>query len=213
MEATQNCPSLMTRPRATQCATSRSGHPWRLGAARFLPALAAVLLATGLCDRAAGGEPPGGMAEISLLTGFSKANLELQDAYELVPVVLRLGWELPRGWRFNLEPYVGHVLSPSHRQEFGCSLFLRWSRPVCTPSLRVFVEAGSGPMALLVDTHEQSTDFNFISQAGAGCAYEFRPGWRVEAGYRRWHVSNAGLDHPNSGVDGNAFLVGLTRAF
>ena len=150
---------------------------------------------------------------MGLFTGFSKANLELQDAYELVPIVVRIGWDLPRGLRLNLEPYVGHVLSPSARQEFGCSLFLRWSHALRVPSLRLFLEAGSGPMALLADTHEQSTDFNFISQVGAGFAYELRAGWCVEAGYRRWHISNAGLGHPNSGIDGGTFLVGLTRAF
>lgn len=64
-----------------------------------------------------------------------------------------------------------------------------------------------------LETREQETQFNFIDQAGAGLVFSLKASLDLELGYRFWHISNAGIRHPNSGINGHAVHVGTTVRF
>jgi len=161
---------------------------------------------------------------MSVLGGFSKANLDGQEHYEHCPVILRftldprpvtrkVGLELSENWDFNIEPYFSQVFSPGNDFQVGCLLFARWSHSVFTPMLRFYLEAGAGPMHMSTPTLEQSTYFNFLDQVGMGAIYHVAEDTNVELGYRFWHISNGSLDSPNRGIEGNTVHFGLTRRF
>jgi len=105
------------------------------------------------------------------------------------------------------------MVAPENRVEFGCVLMLRWAYPFCNTDLDWFLEGGSGPMYMTQKTREQGTQFNFINYLGAGCVYHLSEATEIEAGVRYRHVSNAGLDEDNSGIDGVTGLVGVIRHF
>ncbi len=160
---------------------------------------------------------------VALLSGWSKGQLQNQDEYELVPVIVRFSydlnvwlgrcdWRLPGEWRFNIEPFFGQSWSPATDQEYGCGFFLRWQQPVWG-RLGVYLEGGVGPIYMTLDSEEQSTSFNFIDQVGAGVMFEVNDRLGAELGYRFRHVSNAGIKHPNGGIENDVVLLGLSYAY
>jgi len=165
----------------------------------------------------------GVLRRITVASGFSSANLKDQEQYEVLPTLVRfsldprgaarkVGLELSENWDFNCEPYFGQVISPGNDQELGCLFFVRWSRPLFTPSVRLYLEVGSGPMHMTTATEEQSTFFNFLDQVGVGLSCRLGSDWALEVGYRGWHISNAGIEHPNRGFEGNTVLCGLSHS-
>ena len=181
---------------------------------------------TGFCT--AGAEAGGNdrvLKEVAVLSGYSSSDLKgHSDDYDVVPFIVRYSYDpndlldrfgmgLPGLWRFNMEPFFGQVISPSNNFEAGCAFLLRFAVPLGEDRVRLFVEGGAGPMYLGRDTVEQSTHFNFINYAGAGCSVKVRPDMAIEGSFRLRHVSNAGINHPNSGIDGGTVLLGLNWLF
>ncbi|MCF7854797.1 MAG: acyloxyacyl hydrolase [Candidatus Pacebacteria bacterium] len=170
-------------------------------------------------------EEGGILKEIAVLSGYSHSNLEgCSDDYEVIPFIVRYSYDpndlltrfgvtLPGMWRFNLEPFFGQVIDPAPNVEAGCAFLLRFNVPLAQDRFRLFVEGGAGPMYLGRNTEEQSTHFNFINYAGAGCSVKIKDDLAVEGSFRLRHVSNAGIDHPNSGIDGGTVLLGLNWLF
>ena len=161
---------------------------------------------------------------IGLFAGYSRANLTDREEYERLPLTLRLSTNLdavfpdfarglPGTMRFNVEPFFTQTLSPGNRQEVGVAFMLRWETGLWMERCRFFVEGGAGPIYMTQETVEQSTQFNFIDQAGAGIALSATAEWDIELAYRYWHISNAGLDHPNSGINGSTVYAGISRSF
>ena len=160
---------------------------------------------------------------MAFLTGWSKGQLVYQDEYELNPVIVRFSfdlnavlarydWRWPGEWRFNVEPYFAQSWSPDQEQEFGCGLFLRWLCPL-DGRVSLFIEGGAGPMYMTLDSAEQSTHFNFIDQAGVGLIVKVSEACDAELGCRFRHVSNAGIDNPNSGIESTGVLFGVSYRY
>ena len=55
--------------------------------------------------------------------------------------------------------------------------------------------------------------FNFTLQLGAGLDMAITSRWHVSAGYRFYHLSNAGTGEINPGLDANVLLLGFERVF
>ncbi|MDF0643273.1 MAG: acyloxyacyl hydrolase [Nitrospira sp.] len=74
-----------------------------------------------------------------------------------------------------------------------------------------YLEGGGGPMWTDLGDRvpEQSSQFNFLVWAGAGCSFLLSPQWAVTVGYRFMHISNAGLSQPNSGLNFGLPYLGL----
>ncbi len=69
--------------------------------------------------------------------------------------------------------------------------------------LQPYIEGGGGPLWTNFDgrIREQGSDFNFLVWGGAGARYELTAQWALIAGVRFSHISNAGTDSPNSGLN------------
>ncbi|MBX3347311.1 MAG: acyloxyacyl hydrolase [Nitrospira sp.] len=69
--------------------------------------------------------------------------------------------------------------------------------------LQPYVEGGGGPLWTNFDgrIREQGSDFNFLVWGGAGATYELTARWALNLGIRFSHISNSGLDTPNSGLN------------
>lgn len=77
--------------------------------------------------------------------------------------------------------------------------------------VRVFVEGGGGAVWTDLGSRvpEQSTELNFVLMAGGGLSWFVSPKLAISAGYRFYHISNAGLGSQNSGLNYNYPFLGL----
>jgi opacity protein-like surface antigen len=73
-----------------------------------------------------------------------------------------------------------------------------------------FVEAGAGFVVLDFDLEDQADGVNFTPQAGLGFHYFVSERTAVTGEWRFHHISNAGTEEPNRGINDSLFLVGLT---
>ena len=78
--------------------------------------------------------------------------------------------------------------------------------------LKPYLEGGGGPLWTNFDGRlpEQGSDFNFLVWGGAGANYDLTARWVLNAGVRFSHISNAGTDSPNSGLNYLLPFVGLS---
>lgn len=69
--------------------------------------------------------------------------------------------------------------------------------------LKPYIEGGGGPMWTNFDgrIREQGSDFNFLVWGGTGVKYDLTTHWALNIGVRFSHISNSGLDTPNSGLN------------
>ncbi len=163
------------------------------------------------------------LREIAVLSGFACAKLKDKQNYEFVPIIVRFGFDLARladRYRedkrqlfiFELEPFASFVASPDKNAEAGVNLLLKYGCFV-TKKLCPYIELGSGFVYITQHTREQSTQFNFIPQAGAGVSYFVRNNISVNAGYRYRHLSNSAIRRPNKGIDADMLLFGVSFYF
>ena len=73
-----------------------------------------------------------------------------------------------------------------------------------------FIELGAGILYTDLDPERFGSEFNFTPQVGGGIRYELGPGRFLKLSYRYHHISNAGLDDDNRGIDSNFFSIGLS---
>jgi hypothetical protein len=76
-----------------------------------------------------------------------------------------------------------------------------------------YVELGAAPGATDLRVREQRTDFVFLLFGGVGASYFITDRLALYAGYRLQHVSNAGTDTPNQGINSHTGVVGLSVFF
>ncbi|MDF0676792.1 MAG: acyloxyacyl hydrolase [Nitrospira sp.] len=78
--------------------------------------------------------------------------------------------------------------------------------------LKPYFEAGGGPIWTNFDGRipEQGSDFNFLVWAGGGAIYDLTTRWALNVGVRFSHISNAGTDSPNGGVNYLLPFAGVT---
>jgi opacity protein-like surface antigen len=77
--------------------------------------------------------------------------------------------------------------------------------------VRPYLEGGGGGIwGTLAGAPEQAGNVNFLLMAGAGVSWFFSPHMAVSVGYRFYHISNAGLGDPNSGLNYNYPFIGLS---
>ena len=60
---------------------------------------------------------------------------------------------------------------------------------------------------------EQDTNFVFLLFGGVGASYFVTERTSIYAGYRFQHISNAGIDSPNRGIDSHTGVFGLSMFF
>jgi len=164
------------------------------------------------------------LREIGLLSGYGWANIqENVSNYEVIPLLPQFGIDInplarklhikPKGtFEFMIEPLMNIVINPDTNAEAGCSFFLKYSQKV-TSRIAPYIEAGVGMIYTTQHTHEQGTQYNFLTEAGAGLQFFLNDQWALTGGYRFRHYSNAGIDEENQGIDHHFGLLGLSYFF
>lgn len=169
--------------------------------------------------------------ELGVFTGFAGADLAQQGKYRVIPIQIRLGYNLdakglgfcdllrplfdairvdPKGFtEFLLEVFANTVVDPNANIEAGCTILLKYSYPL-TEKIYPYALAGGGGAYLSQHTREQAVQWGFTPQIGAGISYFLKPDMAVHAEYRYRHFSNAGIKEPNEGINADMFLIGIS---
>ena len=169
--------------------------------------------------------------EIGIISGYAHGNLKEKGSYKIIPGIVRLGFNLDSiGFGFCdllrpvarkldiklkgfteiiLEPYANAVVSPDSNVEAGCTILLKYSYPL-TQKIYPYALGGGGAAYISQHTREESTQWGFTPQLGAGFSYFFRKDTALNVEYRYRHFSNADLKKPNDGINVNLFLIGIS---
>lgn len=119
------------------------------------------------------------------------------------------GW-LHGQWEWAPELFLAAMIHPFARPIFGVTpLQFRY---LFEPkwAIHPYLFAGAGILYGDFDRRETGTRLNFNPQFGAGLYYALNKTTSLILEYRHIHVSNAGLDERNSGLNTHTFLAGLS---
>lgn len=81
--------------------------------------------------------------------------------------------------------------------------------------IRPYLEFAGGPFwtDLAGNIPEESVEFNFVLSAGIGISWFITPQTSLNVGYRFQHISNAGIEYPNLGLNANLPFGGFSFYF
>ncbi len=111
-----------------------------------------------------------------------------------------------------IQLFGGQQYYPSSAYLVGGGPLLRYNFAVgnrCVP----FFEVGAGATATDIRDGDLSTTFEFNLQIGAGVHLFVRDDVAFTLEYRFVHLSNAGMEDPNQGVNDSVGLLGITWFF
>ncbi|UCC94712.1 MAG: acyloxyacyl hydrolase [Candidatus Omnitrophota bacterium] len=160
---------------------------------------------------------------IEIFTGYMNANLDEQDDYEGIPLFVAfnfdgkpllsdIGIEFPGRFDFVIEPFVNTMFSPDPNVEVGSNFLIKYVLPL-TETVQPYVKGGLGALYMSQHTREQSTQYNFLPQGGAGVHIFLNENTAMSFEYRYRHLSNNSFKSPNSGINTDLFLGGISFFF
>jgi len=161
---------------------------------------------------------------IEFLSGFGWSDLKSNNSYDIFPFLVDLGFDLkpltkkigfnpPGILQFELEPFANFVSYPDAGAEIGNSFLLKVGILPETAKIQPYAKLGIGMLYTSEHTREQATQFNFISSFGCGAHYFFRKNTAFTLEGRFRHLSNAGIKHPNNGINTYFVLAGIAYQF
>ncbi len=161
---------------------------------------------------------------IEFFTGFGWGKLRGKKDYHLTPFMVDFDFNLkpltqklnfnPRQLlQFQIEPFISFVSQPDNNVETGTSFLLKMGILPQTSKLQPFILAGLGMVYMTQHAREQSTQFNFTEQAGIGVHYFFRKNIAFTLEGRFRHLSNSGMKHPNTGINTQFVIAGISYQF
>lgn len=119
-------------------------------------------------------------------------------------------------WCGNLELlgelFGGEQFHPRNAYVVGIAPIIRYNFATGTP-LVPFVDGGAGASLTDIRHPDLSTDFEFNVQVGVGVHWFFKPKLAATLEGRWLHLSNAGMDIPNNGVNTALVLGGINWFF
>jgi len=161
---------------------------------------------------------------LELLTGFGSAKLHEQGRYRMLPFFLDVDFDLkphlemakinyPGIVQFVLEPFISYVYEPRDNIEAGNNFALKIGLLPDTAKLQPYLKGGLGFLFMSQHTREEGGQFNFDEFIGAGFHYFFRKNVAFTMEYRYRHLSNCATSSPNSGINTNFALCGVSYIF
>ena len=161
---------------------------------------------------------------VEFLTGFIQSKLRVKGNYRLIPIIVDFDFDLKpllqkikfdtrSLLQFQLEPYIAPVCQPDANVELGNSFALKIGLLPDTSKFQPYLKAGLGMAYMTQHTREQGTQFNFTEFGGVGMHYFFKKNVALTVEYRFRHLSNCGIDDPNSGINSHFALMGVTYQF
>ena len=161
-------------------------------------------------------------AGFSLGSAFGNAVCGSTVSHDLALGSIKAGWILGEKvaqnhwYRGNVEVvgelFTGVQFRPDAHYIVGLTPLLRYD---FTASARwvFFLTAGAGVTATDIGHPDLSGTLQFSPQAGMGTCYFLRKDLSLDLEWRWLHISNAGMELPNHGVNTQLFQVGLTWWF
>ncbi|MFH1577891.1 MAG: acyloxyacyl hydrolase [Candidatus Omnitrophota bacterium] len=165
-----------------------------------------------------------GLQGIEFLIGFAEGKLEQKKDYHLAtlfvdfdfnikPLTKKINFNPPSLVQFQLEPFFSLATQPEDNLEAGVSFLFKLGLLPETWKFQPYIKGGAGMIYITQHTIEQSTQFNFIPSYAAGLHYFFKQDTALTLEYRYRHLSNASIKSPNSGIDVDFLIAGITRLF
>ncbi len=133
--------------------------------------------------------------------------------FDLKPLIQKFKLNLKQLVQFQLEPFLSGISSPEGGLETGLSFLFKMGLLPQTSKFQPYAKVGLGLDYMTLHTNEQGTQFNFTEQAGIGMHYFFRKNLAFNLEGRIRHLSNAGIDQPNHGINTYFVLTGLSYQF
>jgi lipid A 3-O-deacylase len=160
---------------------------------------------------------------IEVLSGFFEANLKENDDYQGIPLLVsfnfdakplfsKIGVEPVGRLEFLLEPFVNTIISPRNNVEAGSNFLIKYAFPL-SDKIQPYFKGGLGMLYMSQKTYEQSTQYNFLPQAGVGCHFFIHDDTALSIEYRYRHLSNNSFGSRNGGIDANMALAGVSFFF
>jgi hypothetical protein len=150
--------------------------------------------------------------EINHREDFSATLLSVRLGYDIKPWLNKIHIDFPGTLQFDLEPYIDPIFKPDNGVEAGSAIMFKYSFPL-TKKIMPYAEFGSGLIYTSQQTFNQSTQWNFLDQAGGGIAYMLTDRTSVSVGYRIRHYSNCGIKEPNGGVNSQVIVCGISYLY
>jgi hypothetical protein len=110
------------------------------------------------------------------------------------------------------ELIAGSQFSPDSRYIIGAAFGPRYYFATSTHWIP-FIDLGIGAGATDISHPDLSTTFEFFLQLSAGTLYMLKDNLAFSFEVQEFHISNAGLDDPNNGVNTIMFIGGLSWFF
>ena len=115
----------------------------------------------------------------------------------------------PEALRFKIEGSLGSMTRPEKRLIVSASIFaLYYINMLATKTLKPYVEGGIGGIYMDYKWEGQGARFNFNPQLGIGTEINTESGKPFLMALRLYHVSNAGLNKDNRGLNAVTLHVG-----
>ncbi len=159
--------------------------------------------------------------ESAFITGMGTSNIP-EGHYQPILLIWHLGMDLKKYFpklkdqagslSFFIEPQFNPVFDPRTDFEAGVGVGLQYRHPL-TERLSAYVLGVTGPHYISVITRDQANGFIFSNAAGVGLYYSLTKDSAVSVGYRLRHMSNAGIENPNGGIDSHFAVIGYSVFF
>ncbi len=180
------------------------------------------------CAFAEGSISPLRLAGIEFFTGYVKSNTSLQGdkgVWRAAPIAVDFDFDLKKlisrktniVWpglvQLQVEPFFSYIYNPRANFEAGASVFLKIGFVPDTWIIQPYGKFGVGLDYMTLHTREQGTQFNFIDTISLGTHYVIKKNLALTVEYRLRHLSNAGIDERNSGINTHFALIGAAYQF
>jgi len=120
-------------------------------------------------------------------------------------------------WRGTFEGIVegafSSVLKNQRTYAAGVNAIARYNFLPHSDCLRPYVQAGLGAALTNLVMDDFGSNFNFVSSAACGLHYYYDAQNAISLEWRVLHMSNAGLDDDNDGLNMNSFFAGFSHCF
>ena len=159
--------------------------------------------------------------ESSVIVGYGTGDVE-EGSYEPVLLIYRLGWNLKKFFpdlekhtgtlSLYIEPQINPIFNRETDIEFGVGVGLKYMHPL-TDSVGAYLFGSVGPHYISVKTSDQANGFIFSDTVGAGLSFFLTEKSAINVEYRLRHMSNAGIESPNGGINTHFGTIGYSVFF
>ncbi len=156
---------------------------------------------------------------VGLYVGYSFIDEQLENNGRYHPwlVMLQIQVPLSKNDRLSLflEPQFNFATlepAPSRYDEYeaGVNLGFRYAQPIGERTF-AYGAISAGPHFITAMTRQQADGFIFSDNFTLGVGHQVAPNWQWQGAIRFRHLSNAGLQEPNLGLDNWFIVSGFSR--